>query len=86
MSTTEVDIEVHTLQVTTLSSRRVKIRYDDVTVSNRVNLVDPARPRTYVAKVRWRAPRFGRLLGLNIEFEPSFGGKLRWLIRLQTGI
>ena len=41
MSTTEVDIEVHTLQVTTLSSRRVKIRYDDVTVSNRVNLVDP---------------------------------------------
>jgi len=41
MSTTEVDIEVYTLQVTTLSSRRVKIRYDDVTVSNRVNLVDP---------------------------------------------
>ena len=34
-------MEVHTLQVTTLSSRRVKIRYDDVTVSNRVNLVDP---------------------------------------------
>ena len=24
--------------------------------------------------------------GLNIEFEHSFGGKLRWLIRLQTGI
>ena len=24
--------------------------------------------------------------GLNIEFEHGFGGKLRWLIRLQTGI
>jgi len=24
--------------------------------------------------------------GLNIEFERGFGGKLRWLIRLQTGI
>ena len=48
MSTTEVDIEVYTLQVTTLSSRRVKIRYDDVTVSNRVNLVDPTYVRTNV--------------------------------------
>ena len=33
-----------------------------------------------------RAPGFSRLQGLNIEFEQGFGGKLRWLIRLQTGI
>ena len=34
-----------------------------------------------------RATRFSRLgRGLNIEFEHGFGGKLRWLIRLQTGI
>ena len=36
--------------------------------------------------IRMRAPRTSRLLGLNIEFEHGFGGKLRWLIRLQTGI
>jgi len=42
-----------------------------------------ARNQFYPASARHP---FSRLQGLNIEFEPSFGGKLRWLIRLQTGI
>ena len=33
-----------------------------------------------------RAPVSAGCRGLNIEFERGFGGKLRWLIRLQTGI
>ena len=39
-----------------------------------------------VRNVRWRAPPISAGWGLNIEFEHGFGGKLRWLIRLQTGI
>jgi len=36
----------------------------------------------------WRAPPIsaGWAWSLNIEFKHGFGGKLRWLIRLQTGI
>ena len=36
--------------------------------------------------VHWRAHPFSAGWGLNIEFEPSFGGKSRWRVRLQTGV
>ena len=43
-----------------------------------------ARSRFQPACARNNLSRLGR--DLNIEFEHGFGGKLRWLIRLQTGI
>ena len=39
-------------------------------------------PNMYGGEVRLRAPPGPAGWGLNIEFEHSVGGKLRWLIRL----
>ena len=40
----------------------------------------------FIVKRPGRAHPVSAGWGLNIEFEHGFGGKLRWLIRLQTGI